>query len=132
MCQRTLILQPYLWLGGLSPPLFLTISKSVRTLQIYKKYFIIQNFLNYFLDKALTLPYGVDARMCDFADIAEADTLTQKPYFLGILAHALPRLTSCSPPYVRPCRHWLGSSCNHSLHVHGWSYAPSLRPLLKW
>lgn len=44
-----------------------------------------QIFEEHFLDEALTLAYGVDARMGDFADISEADTLTQQPYFLGIL-----------------------------------------------
>ncbi len=46
-------------------------------MQRYIKYFTIPNFETTFLDEALTLAYGVDARTCDFADVAEADTLTQ-------------------------------------------------------
>ena len=32
---------------------------------------------NFFLDEALTLAYSVDAHSCNFADVAEADTLTE-------------------------------------------------------
>ena len=36
-----------------------------------------QNFLKLFFDEALTFAYSVDARVCDFADVTKANTLTQ-------------------------------------------------------
>jgi hypothetical protein len=53
--------------------------------QIYIKKVKKRNYRARKLDEALTFAYGVDARTCDFADIAEADSFTQQAYFLGIL-----------------------------------------------
>ena len=75
--QTTLIFHTPLGAGGLSPPLFLAICKSVRTMQRYKKISIIPNFRGTFLDEALAFAYCIDARMRDFTDVAEADALTQ-------------------------------------------------------
>ena len=60
-------------------------TKTAYFAKIYIFFHISKFSTNFFLDEALTLAYGVDARMGDFADISEADTLTQQPYFLGIL-----------------------------------------------
>ena len=77
MCLTTLILQPYLWLGGLSPPLFRRFANLFEQCKDIENISQFQIFEELFLDEALTLAYGVDTRTSNFADVAEAYALTQ-------------------------------------------------------
>ena len=75
--NNTYFLPHSLGLEGFSPPLFLRFRNLYVQCKDIKNISKIQIFLKLFFDETLTFAYGVDARMRDFADIAEAEPLTQ-------------------------------------------------------